>query len=55
MEKVNQRFLRTFNAIYNRPYLIEDCMFLFYDCVHVIKSIRKNWLAEKNGWAAIFQ
>ena len=42
LETVNQRFFRTFNAISNKPRLTKDNVFLFHDCVHVIKCIRKN-------------
>ena len=32
-----------------KPWLTTDGIYLLFDFVHVIKSIRNNWLTEKNG------
>ena len=43
--KVNKKFFGMFN-IHNN-WCTNDNIFLLYDFVHLIKSIRNNWLTEK--------
>ena len=43
--KVNQSFFKKFNLI--SPWRTTENIFLLYDYVHLIKSIRNNWLTEK--------
>ena len=43
--RVNQSFFKKFNLI--SPWRTTENIFLLYDYVHLIKSIRNNWLTEK--------
>lgn len=43
--KVNQKFFTKFDL--SCPWCTTDNLFLLYDYVHLIKSIRNNWLTEK--------
>ena len=46
--RINQSFFKKFETQPERPWLTVDNMFLLFDFVHLIKSIRNNWLTEKN-------
>ena len=43
--RVNQTFIK--NLIMNEPWLTKDGMFLLFDFVHILKSVRNNWITEK--------
>ena len=43
--RVNQSFFKKFNLI--SPWRTTGNIFLLYDYVHLIKSMRNNWLTEK--------
>ena len=45
--RVNQKFFKDFETVANKPWLTTDGMFLLFDFVHLIKSIRNNWITEK--------
>ena len=47
--RTNQKFFKTYNTLPNKPWLTNDDMFLLFDFVHLLKSIRNNWLTEKMG------
>ena len=42
----NQKFFNLYETIPGKPWLTTDGLFLLYDFVHLIKSIRNNWLTE---------
>ena len=44
--RVNQSFFKRFPCAKN-PWLSDDNYFLLFDFVHLIKSIRNNWITEK--------
>ena len=43
--RVNQSFFKKFDCI--TPWCIKDNTFLLFDYVHILKSIRNNWLTER--------
>ena len=43
--RVNQSFFKKFEL--QKPYLTTDNLFLLFDYVHIMKSIRNNWITEK--------
>jgi len=43
--RVNQSFFKMFNG--NVPWQSKDNVFLLFDFVHLIKSVRNNWITEK--------
>ena len=43
--RVNQAFFKMFDCI--KPWLTKDNIFLLFDFVHLIKSIRNNWITQK--------
>ena len=45
--RVNQAFYKMFKTVPGKPWLTVDGMFLLFDFVHHLKSIRNNWLTEK--------
>ncbi|XP_065645388.1 uncharacterized protein LOC136075876 [Hydra vulgaris] len=45
--RVNQRFFGMFKTVDSKPWLTRSGIYLFYDYVHLLKSIRNNWLTEK--------
>ena len=45
--RVNQRYFKMFVTVPNKPWLTENGLFLLFDFVHLIKSLRNNWLTEK--------
>ena len=45
--KVNQSFFNKFAKVPKKPWLTTDGLFLLFDFVHIIKSVRNNWLTEK--------
>lgn len=48
--RVNQKFFARFNTEPEKPWLVKDSStYLLYDYVHLLKSIRNNWLTEKCG------
>jgi len=47
--RTNQNFFKHFNTVVNKPWLTVDGIFLLNDFVHLLKSIRNNWLTEKTG------
>ena len=44
---MNQAFFKRFPCI--SPWRTEENVFLIFDFVHIVKSIRKNWITEKTG------
>ena len=47
--RTNQNFFKRFGTVANKPWLTFDGIFLLYDFVHLLKSIRNDWLTEKTG------
>ena len=47
--RTNQKFFKLFSTVKGKPWLTTDGIFLLFDPVHLIKSIRNNWLTEKSG------
>ena len=47
--RTNQKFFKMFPTVPQKPWLTTDGIFLLYDYVHLIKSIRNNWLTETDG------
>ena len=47
--RVNQNFVKSHDTVSGKPWLTTDGVFLLFDYVHIIKSIRNNWLTEKTG------
>ena len=47
--RTNQSFLKKFPTVPGKPWLTTDGIFLLFDFVHLLKSIRNNWLTEKNS------
>ena len=45
--RVNQKFFETFDCVQNKPWLTKNGIYLLFDFVHLLKSIRNNWIAEK--------
>ena len=45
--RVNQAFFKMFDLV--SPWQTRDNIFLLFDFVHIVKSIRNNWLTEKTG------
>ena len=45
--RVNQKCFKDFETVPNKPWLTTDGLFLLFDFVHIIKSIRNNWITEK--------
>ena len=43
--RVNQAFFKRFSCA--SPWRTEDNTFLLFDFVHILKSIRNNWITEK--------
>ena len=43
--RVNQSFFKSFECV--RPWLTTGGIFLLFDFVHILKSIRNNWITEK--------
>ena len=44
---LNQAFFKRFSRI--SPWRTEDNVFLLFDFVHIVKSIRNSWITEKTG------
>ncbi|XP_065647643.1 uncharacterized protein LOC136077069 [Hydra vulgaris] len=47
--RVNQRFFGMFKTVDSKPWLTTSGIYLLYDYVHLLKSIRNNWLTKKTG------
>ena len=47
--RTNQKFFKSFPTVPGKPWLTTDGIFLLYDYVHLMKSIRNNWLTECDG------
>ena len=45
--RVNQSFFKKMNTVEGKPWLRTDNTILLFDCVHVLKCIRNNWITEK--------
>ena len=45
--RVNQAFFKLFDCHIEKPWLTKDGIFLLFDFVHLVKSIRNNWLTER--------
>ena len=45
--RINQSFFKLFNVKPNSPWRTKDDIFLLFDYVHLLKSIRNNWITEK--------
>ena len=44
--RTNQKIFKLFPTIPGKPWLTTDGIFLLFDYVHILKSIRNNWLTE---------
>ena len=47
--RTNQKFFKSFPTVPGKPWLTTDGIYLLYDYVHLMKSIRNNWLTECDG------
>ena len=47
--RTNQAFFKLFNTPESKPWKTSDGIFLLYDYVHLLKSVKNNWLTEKNA------
>ena len=47
--RTNQKFVKSFPTLPNKPWLTTDGLFMLFDYVHMTKSIRNNWLTDKLG------
>jgi hypothetical protein len=47
--RTNQKFFKQFPTVKGKPWLTTDGIYLLFDYVHLLKSIRNNWLTEKCG------
>ena len=45
--RVNQKFFIMFDRVPKKPWLTKEGLFLLFDFVHILKSVRNNWLTEK--------
>ena len=45
--RVNQKFFKLSVSVTDKPWLILDGVYLLFDFVHLLKSIRNNWITEK--------
>ena len=45
----NQAFFKLFGSNPERPWETQSGIFLLFDYVHILKSIRNNWLTEATG------
>ena len=45
--RTNQAFFKLFNTPESKPWKTSDGIFLLYDYVHLLKSVRNNWVTEK--------
>ena len=45
--RVNQKKFKTFDCVLNKPWLTKNGIYLLFDFVHLLKSIRNNWITEK--------
>ena len=47
--QVNAKFLKMFDTEEDQPWLTIDGIHLLYDCVHLTKRIRNNWITERSS------
>ena len=47
--RTNQKYFKSFPTVPDKPWVTVDNKYLLFDYVHLIKSIRNNWLTEKSG------
>ena len=52
--RVNQKFFRMFDRVPKKPWLTKDGLFLLFDFVHILKSVRNNWITEKTKELSFF-
>ena len=45
--RVNQKIFKTFDCVLNKPWLTKNGIYLLFDFVHLLKSIRNNWITQK--------
>ena len=45
--RTNQAFFKLFQTVESKPWKTTNGLFLLFDYVHLIKSIRNNWITEK--------
>lgn len=45
--RVNQRFFKLMEPVNDKPWLSKNGVFLLFDYVHLLKSIRNNWITDK--------
>ena len=43
----NQKNFKIFDCVLNKPWLTKNGIYLLFDFVHLLKSIRNNWITEK--------
>ena len=43
--RVNQACFKCFDHV--KPWLIKEGIYLLFDFVHILKSIRNNWITER--------
>ena len=44
--RTNQAFFKKFKTVKDKPWLTVDGLFLLFDYVHLLRSVRNNWLTE---------
>ena len=45
--QTNRKFMKSFTTVQGKPWLTTDGRYLLFDFVHLLKSIRNNWLKTK--------
>ena len=53
--RLNQAFFKLFDTSSETPWQTKDDIFLLYDYVHLLKSVRNNWITEKTQELAFTQ
>lgn len=46
--RTNQSFFKMFETLPGSPWRTKDDIFLLFDYVHLLKSVRNNWITEKS-------
>ena len=46
--RVNQKLFKIMDAVSDKPWLTKAGRYLLFDFVHLLKSLRNNWLTERS-------
>ena len=47
--RTNQKLVKKFDTVENKPWLSKDGLYLLFDYVHLMKNIRNSWLTQSVG------